>query len=45
MNRVRWVAVCLALLSLAACGGVVDYHPPELDPATSIIHEGHNCNG
>jgi hypothetical protein len=33
------------LLALAACGPIVDYHPPELDPATSIIHEGHSCNG
>jgi hypothetical protein len=41
----RWVVACLGLLALAACGPIVDYHPPELDPATSIIHEGHNCNG
>jgi len=44
MTALRWVVACLGLLSLSACIGV-DYHPPELDPATSIIHEGHNCNG
>jgi hypothetical protein len=45
MTTMRWVVACLGLLALAACGPIVDYHPPELDPATSIIHEGHNCNG
>jgi len=46
MTAMRWVMACLGLLLvLGACGPIVDYHPPELDPATSIIHDGHSCNG
>ena len=45
MTAMRWIVACLVLMSVVACGPIVDYHPPELDPATNVIHDGHSCNG